>query len=76
MTIDLKSYQSREETHEALSKLSKFELHQIAEELELSGHKRWSKEDLVRNILWFGRVLPLQREYIRNMPSVNFFPGC
>ena len=74
MTIDLKSFNNRIETQEALEKLNKKELHEIAEELELIGHKSWNKETLIRKIVWFGRVVPMSFEYFRNL-KIDIYTG-
>lgn len=74
MTIDLRSFPTSDETTEALTKLSKVELHLMAEELELIGHKSWSKDYLIHKIVFFGRTYPMTLEYMRNV-KVKLYTG-
>jgi|GEM_PF-6746505 len=66
--MNLKSFATNDETRMALEKLTIKELRVIADQEMLVGSKGWSKEKLIHNIVWFGRILPNTWEKIRNTP--------
>jgi len=65
--MDLRRFSTNEETEIALEKLSKKQLQEIANTLELVGTKNWTKTALIQKIVFFGRIYPNQREQIKNM---------